>query len=207
VEVLAEDALGAVTKKSIALNYRLFVKSFFWIPEETMREHEKKDGVPYSAWERAGLVTPTEGQVIDYTRIYADVMTKIVPRYPRLKQGTIGYDPAFATDLATKLRDVGGMNVIEVLQNYKMISEPSQIIEALIKGKRVRHDGNRILRNHWENAAVKTDDAGRIRPVKPKNQAKHIDGAVAMIMGNAALSLTPVATEPVFQMFVLGGRR
>ncbi len=207
IEVLAEDALGAVSKKSIALNYRLFVKPFFWIPEETMREHEKKDSVPYSQWDRAGLVTPTEGQVIDYTRIYTDVMTKIVPRYPRLKQGTIGYDPAFATDLATKFRDVGGMNVIEVLQNYKMISEPSQIMEALIKGRRVRHDGHRILRNHWENAAVKTDDAGRIRPVKPRNQSKHVDGAVATIMGNAALSLAPAVQEHKFEMLFFGGRR
>ncbi len=80
-------------------------------------------------------------------------------------------------------------------------------MEALIKGRRVRHDGNRVLRNHWENAAVKTDDAGRIRPVKPKNQSKHVDGAVATIMGNAALSMSPVVQVPEFQMLFFGGAR
>jgi hypothetical protein len=107
-----------------------------------------------------------------------------------LKQGTIGYDPAFATDLATKLRDVAGLQIVEVLQNYKMLSEPAQIIEALIKGKRVHHDGHPVLRWNWENAAVKTDDAGRIRPVKPKRASKRVDGAVALIMGDKALSIS-----------------
>jgi phage terminase large subunit-like protein len=150
-------------------------------------------------------VTATEGDVIDYTRIYTDITTKIVPRFPRLKQGWVGYDPAFATDLAIKLRDVGHLQVVEILQNYKMLSEPSQIVEALIKGKRVHHDGHRVLRWNWENIAVKTDDAGRIRPVKPRRTSKRIDGSVAMIMGDKALSLVqPPQRE--YQMLIVGGR-
>lgn len=189
LDVLVEDQSGEVAMRTISLNYELFVRPHFWIPDETMRQHETEDKVPYSIWEQAGLVTATDGSVIDYDRIYRDITTKIVPRYPKLKQGMIGYDPAFATDIATKLRDVGGLQVIEVLQNYKMISEPSQVVEALIKGKRLHHDGHRVLRNHWENAAIKTDDAGRIRPVKPRNPSKRMDGAIALIMGQKALSL------------------
>lgn len=189
VEVIAEEETGALVKKTISLNFQLFTRPFFWIPENTMRQHEKEDGVPYSLWREQGLVTATEGDIIDYSQIYHDITTKILPRYPKLKQGTIGYDPAFATDIATKLRDVAGLKVIEVLQNYKMLSEPSQVVEALIKGKRVCHDGHRVLRWNWENASVKMDDAGRIRPVKPKNASKRMDGAIAMIMGQKALTL------------------
>ncbi len=204
VDVIAEETTGALTKRTISLNYQLIVRPYFWIPEDTMRQHEKEDGVSYEQWVKAGLVTPTPGVVIDYTRIYQDITTKILPRYPLLKQGFIGYDPAFATDLAIKLRDVGGLQILEVLQNYKMFSEPSQVVEALIKGQRVIHDGHRVLRNHWENAAVKTDDAGRIRPVKPKQASKRVDGAVAMIMGNAVLSLQPSPVKQ-YQLLVLGG--
>lgn len=213
IEVIGEEPTGAIAKRTISLNYHLYVRPFFWIPENTMREHEKKDGVSYSIWretkDSAGfpLVTATEGDIIDYTRIYTDVTTKILPRYPRLKQGTVGYDPAFATDIATKLRDVGGLQILEVLQNYKMFSEPSQIIEALIKGQRVTHDGHRVLRWNWENAAVKTDDAGRIRPVKPKNASKRVDGAVAMIMGDKALSMQQPPAPRQFQFIVAGGTR
>ena len=118
----------------------------------------------------AGLVTATEGGVIDYSRIYADITTKIVPRFPKLKQATLGYDPAFATDLATQLRDRAGLKVVEVLQNYTHLSEPAQVFEALVKAGRVTHGGHRVLRHHVENVAVKTDDARRIRPVKPKKR-------------------------------------
>lgn len=204
VEVIAEEATGDLVKKRIALNYQLIVRPFFWIPENTLREHEREDGVPYSEWVRTGLITATEGDIIDYNRIYEDITTKIVPRFPSLKQGTIGYDPAFATDLSTKLRDVGGLKILEVLQNYKMISEPSQIVEALIKGKRVRHDGHRVLRWNWENAQVKTDDAGRIRPVKPRNASKRMDGAIAMIMGDKVLSMSAPPKASDFQMFFVG---
>jgi len=206
ITVLSEEAEGQVEKKMISLNYELFVRPYFWIPENTLQQHEHDDKVPYSLWKDAGLITVTEGDVIDYSRIYTDITTKIVPRYPRLKQGTIGYDPAFATDLATKLRDVAGLNVLEVLQNYKMLSEPAQIVEALIKGKRVHHDGHRVLRWNWENAAVKTDDAGRIRPVKPKRASKRVDGAIAMIMGQKVLSMDP-PKPPEFRMLTLGGKR
>lgn len=206
IEVDGEDATGAAVKRSISLNYRLFVRPFFWIPENTLKQHAKLDGVPYPLWSEGNqFVTATEGDIIDYSRIYEDITTKIVPRYPRLKQGTIGYDPAFATDIATKLRDLGGLQILEILQNYKMLSEPSQIVEALIKGQRVTHDGHPTLRWNWSNAAIKTDDAGRIRPVKPKKASKRVDGAVAMIMGDKALSMQP--PPPEYQMLIIGGKK
>lgn len=214
VEVMAENPAGEVVKTTIALNYQLFTRPFFWIPENTLKQHAKDDGVPYPLWATMTspgtglpLIWPTEGDIIDYTRIYTDITTKILPRYPRLKQGWIGFDPAFATDISTKLRDVAGLQIVEILQNYRMFSEPSQIVEALIKGKRVRHDGHRVLRWNWENAAIKTDDAGRIRPVKPKQASKRVDGAVAMIMGDAAMSLKPAAPAPEYKILVMGGRR
>lgn len=205
VDVVETDASGATATKHVALNYAVWLRPFFWIPENTMRQHEREDGVPYTLWAEQGLVTPTEGDIIDYGRIYEDITRTIVPRYPRLKQGLIGYDPAFATDLATKLKTLAGLQTAEILQNYQHLSEPSQIVEALIKGKRVHHDGHRLLRWNWEHVAVKRDDAGRIRPVKPKHAAKRIDGAVATIMGVKALSLIPPA--PRYQLFFAGGSR
>jgi phage terminase large subunit-like protein len=205
LDIVTEEMPGQVATRTIELNYELFVRPFFWIPEETLRRHSREDGVPYDVWADQGLVTATEGDIIDYTRIYQDITTRIVPRYPRLKEGTIGYDPAFATDLATKLRDLAGLHVMEVLQNYATLSEPAQIAEALIKGRRLRHDGHPVLRWNWENAAVKTDDAGRIRPVKPKNPAKRIDGAVATLMGLKALLMQVPAPTP--QLIILETRR
>lgn len=204
VEVVSEDAAGAVVGKTITLNYELFVRPFFWIPENTLWQHAKQDGVPYDLWVEQGLVTATPGFVIDYDRIYQDITTQILPRYPTLRQGLIGYDPHLATDVASKL-EKGGLKIFEVPQNYPHLSEPSQIVEALIKGQRIHHDGHKVLRWTWENVSVKTDDAGRIKPVKAKNAAKRIDGAVALIMGQKAVSMTPPA--PSYELFAFGGRK
>jgi phage terminase large subunit-like protein len=204
VEVVKEDETGAVVKAVIDLNYRITLLPFFWIPQDTIREHEKIDGIPYSEWARLGLVTATEGAIIDYTTIYRDITTKILPRFPMLKQATIGYDPAFATDIATKLRDAGGLQILEVPQNYKHLSEPAYIFEALVKAKRVAHGGQRCLRWNVENVAVKRDDAGRIRPVKPKRTSKRIDGVVASIMGIKVFDF--VQRQPEYQAMVFGGR-
>lgn len=206
LDVVAEEPNGQLTKRSIAINYKLYVRPFFWIPENTMRQHEKEDGVPYGLWAEHGLVTVTEGDVIDYNRIYRDITEVIVPRYPLLKQGTVGYDPAFATDIAIKLRDQGHLSILEVPQNYRHLSEPAQVLEALIKGRRLVHDGHRVYRWNWENVAVKTDDAGRIRPVKPKRRSKRIDGAVATLMAEKAMAV-PSSAQPQYQMLVFGGRR
>ena len=201
-EVVTDDEQGEVVKKIVNLNYRVTIVPYFWIPEETMHEREKIDGVPYSLWRDAGLVTPTEGVTIDYNRIYSDITTKILPRFPRLKQGVIGYDLAFATDIATDLRDRAGLNVKEVLQNYQHLSESCYIAEALIKAKRVSHGGHRTLRNHFEHVAVKMDDARRIRPIKPKRASKHIDGVVASLMGIKCLAEVPDKKRSGGIMFV-----
>lgn len=199
--VAQDDATAEPVKKSIELNYRIIQIPFFWIPETTMREHEQRDGVPYTIWSQTpwvcgfNLVTPTDGDIIDYSRIYADITTKILPQFPRLKQGFVGYDPAFATDIATSLRDRAGMKVEEVLQNYQHLSEVCHIYEALIKATRVVHGGNRVQRSHVEHVTVRTDDAGRMRPVKPKRagKVKHIDGVVAGLMGLKMVAKVPDA--------------
>jgi phage terminase large subunit-like protein len=204
-EIVADSPTGQAQKRSIDLNYRIVIVPFFWIPEETMRQREKEDNVPYSRWVELGLVQPTEGAVIDYSRIYQDITTKIAGLFPRLKEGVIGYDPAFATDLATKLRDMAGFKVEEVLQNYTHLSEAAHIFEALVKGRRVGHGGHRVLRNHVESVAVKTDDAGRIRPVKPKRAGKHIDGVVSSLMGLKMLAAIPDELQS-YQVLFFGPR-
>jgi len=146
-------------------------------------------------------VTPTPGVTIDYDQIYRDIKTKIVARFPKLKQGGFGYDPAFATDLASRLRELSGWKAAEVLQNYTHLSEVSHVFEALVKARRVTHGGHRVLRHHVENVTVRRDDAGRIRPVKPRKSGKRIDGVVAALMGIKMLAAQPL-TSPVSLHFL-----
>ena len=80
LEVIAtDDATGATATKPVMLNYDLIVRPYFWIPETMLEQHIREDGVR-THWADAGLVTLTDGDVIDYARIYADITTKIVCR-------------------------------------------------------------------------------------------------------------------------------
>lgn len=193
IEVVTDDD-GEPVKRTISLNFRISVVPHFWIPADTMREHEKNDRVPYAQWAAAGLVHATEGNVIDYDTILRDITGPITRRFPRLREAEIGYDPAFATDLALQLQ-AKGYRPIEILQNYKYLSEPAHIFEALVRGRRVTHDGHRVLRWNMENVAIRQDDAGRIRPVKPKRQSKRIDGVVATLMGLSRAVLQPTPAD------------
>lgn len=202
IDVIGTDEFGEAVKRSISLNYRITTVPFFWIPGDTMREHEKNDRVPYSRWVKDGLVFATEGNVIDYDRIFRDIVA-VAKRFPKLKGAEIGYDPAFATDIALKLQGEG-FRMIEVLQNYKHLSEPAHLFEALVKGKRVRHDGHRVLRWNVENCTVKQDAAGRIRPVKPRRATRRIDGVVASLMGLSRLMVETVDPEPSISFLSFG---
>ncbi len=196
VEVVEADEITGQEKgtREVSLNFRVYSVPFFWLPEETVRDREREGFTSYRGWAEAGLLTITEGGAIDYDRVFKDIRDKIAPRFPLLKQGEVGYDPAFATDIANRLRDRAGFKTVEVLQNYKHLSEPSQVFEALVKTKRWVHDGHRLLRWNVENVAIKKDDAGRIKPVKPKKNAKKIDGVIAGIMGLSRLMAQP---EPI----------
>jgi phage terminase large subunit-like protein len=154
--------------------------------------------VPYTQWVADGLVTATPGTTIDYNRIIRDITGPIAERFPRLKEAELRYDPAFATDLANKL-STEGFKMVECLQNYRNLSEPSHVLEALIRAGRVHHDGHRCLRWNWENVAIRSDDAGRIRPVKPKRRSKRIDGVVATIMGVAGIIGSPDEAGSVYE--------
>ena len=195
VEVVSgeQDEPEPVTR-SMSLNFDVSIVPYFWIPEDTMRERIKQDRVPYDQWQKKGLLTATEGNVIDYDRILRDITGPIAEQFPLLAEAEIGYDPAFATDIAVKLQN-HGYTMVEIPQNYRHFSEPCHIMEAMIKGGRVHHDGHRVLRWNIENVAVKRDDAGRLRPVKPRRAAKRIDGVVAALMGLARAMVAPLETD------------
>ncbi|MFC1791853.1 terminase large subunit [Gemmatimonadota bacterium] len=51
----------------------LQVVPFFWIPEDNAHQRSRRDGVPYDAWLRDGWMKSTEGSVVDYDCLRADI--------------------------------------------------------------------------------------------------------------------------------------
>lgn len=195
-----QDGKPIEQKRSLNMNYAVTLIPFFWIPEDTMRRHEETDKVPYSEWRKAGILRVTPGSIIDHDQIFKEIVA-LGDRFPMLKQGEIGYDPAKVTQLALALQKEG-FKIVEVKQNYSL-SEPSHMFEALVGAKRVYHGGHRVLRWNVLNTTIKRDGGGRIRPVKPKRQTKRIDGTVASIMAISRLHLIQPPKRQSYKVIVL----
>lgn len=150
----------------------------FWMPKENIPIRKKRDRVDYEVWERQGLLTATPGSVMDYGVIKQHIR-KSAELY-NIK--SIGFDEWNAQDLMSTL-DSEGMNIVGVPQIFKYLSDPTKELEARIldqRRRRIRHNGNPVLRWMFGNLAVVEDDNGNIRFSKKKSKEK-IDGMVAVV--------------------------
>lgn len=152
--------------------------TWHWIPEETMREREAEDKVPYSLWVEEGHVEATPGNVIDYEQI----KNRIDELMRMFEIQEIGYDPWSATQIAIQLQE-RGLQMVEISQRYSTLSEPSKAFEMMITSKRLQQDGNRAMRWMVDCVSLTQDNADNIRPAKPdrRKSGKRIDGVAATI--------------------------
>ena len=171
------------------------VRCHYFIPEGRMREAEKRDRVPYSAWVKKGLVTATPGDAIDYDDIHA----RILDDADGLQLEAVGYDPWNAEATRIYLEN-HGVTMVKLRQGYQSLSGPCKELErATIEGV-LDHGNDPVLAWMAENVQVKTDENGNIRPVKPDHagSAKRIDGIVAAVMAIGVGMITEPEGVSVF---------
>lgn len=152
------------------------ILAYFWVPEENVEKRSRDDRVPYKAWIAAGHIAATPGNVVDYDRIREFVKSVAV----RYHVAEIAYDPWRATQLAVQLQE-DGATCVEFRQGMASMAGPMAEAEKLILGKKIRHDGNPVLRWNVSNVAVKQDEAGNSKPDKARSRER-VDGLVAMVM-------------------------
>ena len=160
----------------------------YWIPEEEMQERIGRDRVPYDLWAREGLINVTPGNVADFRQIETEVVS-LAASYPITEWA---YDPMFATDLATRLRDDHGLNPIDFVQTFKNYAMPCKELERLLISGKLRHGGHKVLRWNAGNVVVRTGPSGNQMPDKAKS-SQRIDGISALLMalGRAVLKEAP----------------
>lgn len=155
----------------------------FWMPRSRMAAAERRDGVPYSAWQQAGWLRVTDGDVTDYDVVRAEV-TALCQRFNAER---LAYDPWGATQLANQFA-AEGLACVEFKQTIASYAEPTDAFERLVLTGRLLHGGNPILRWNAGNVSVWSDGNGNKRPSKISSTG-HIDGIVAGIMALGVLIL------------------
>jgi len=150
----------------------------FFIPRENAIRKEQVDHAPYMTWAKQGLLTLTDGDVIDYSFI-RESLKKDKTQYD-IKE--IGYDPYNAEQLCNQqLRLEDGFEVVEIKQTMPFLAPATSMFERLLKEKKIRHNGNPVLRWQAGNVAVRQDANQNIMIDKLKSTSR-IDGISAAIM-------------------------
>ncbi len=153
----------------------------YYLPEDVVLEKATGNFSHYDAWAKQGLLTLTDGDLIDYEEIENDLRDF----KSRFQVEEVPYDPFQATQLATRMT-AEGFTMVEMAPTAKNFSEPMKHLEALVKVRRLAHGKDPILTWMMSNVMLRPDRANRdlYYPVKEKPENK-IDGAVALIMAIA----------------------
>lgn len=161
--------------------------SWFWLPDENLKDREMRDRCPYWEWGQKGLITLIPGGAVDpkYIRSAINDLGKVVTILE------VAYDPWGAAQLANELSGEDGFTMVEVRQGYQSMSEPSKSLERMVINKSLTHNGHPILRTHVRNTAVRMDSNANLMPCKKKS-TQRIDGTVALII---SLSRALLRTE------------
>lgn len=166
---------------------RHVVISHFFIPEENADERSRRDGVPYLQWIADGYIEATPGNATDYDY----VRHRIVEESENYKIVSLGYDAAFATQLAIQLQDEHGIKMDRVPQSYATMNQVLYTLENLVIWKpekaesdepvlgRINHMNNPVLRWMIGNVVLKKDGGGRVILDKGK-PIERIDGVSAL---------------------------
>lgn len=157
----------------------------FYLPKDCIQDRVRRDRVPYDVWERAGHFTLTEGRVIDYRVIRADI--ELLSRQYDIQE--IIFDRWNSTDIVTNLEG-DGFEMVEWGQGYASMNAPMKRLMELALSGELAHGDNPVLRWMASNVMAHMDPAGNIKPDKGKSKEK-IDGIVALIMALGRAMVAP----------------
>jgi len=147
-----------------------------WIPEENMKKKISADHVPYDRWSDKGYVTPTEGDVIDYSYVAA--------RIQQIEQMfDVKYycgDPWHLEILKQLLGPEIGNKFIEIPQTISGMASGMSELERLFRSHGISHIENPLGRWCFGNVVVNPDGNENIKPMKNKS-IDRIDPIVALI--------------------------
>jgi phage terminase large subunit-like protein len=145
----------------------------YYLPEAAIENGVNEH---YQGWMRDGLLTITDGEIIDFNVIKED----IVELTTMFQVEEVAYDPFQATMLVTELMNEG-VPVVEMRPTVLNFSEPMKYLDAVIRSKTIQHNDDPIMTWMISNVVAKTDAKDNVYPRKERDENK-IDGVIALIM-------------------------
>jgi len=157
------------------------IKSYFFCPEDNVRERSLSDGVPYVQWAQDGNIIMTDGNVTDYDFIKA----KVIELTAKYKIECIAFDRWNASQLVIQLTN-DGATMKPFGQGFISMSAPTKEVEKMFISNTISHNGNPVMEWMLSNVMLRFDPAGNVKIDKAKSTEK-VDGPVAMVMAYAQI--------------------
>lgn len=181
----------------------------FWKPADWIKEHGRRDRIPYADLVDQGALLTTPGNVIDHEaireQVYRDAeVFKIAFRGEKREagEGGLAIDRFDASETYVKLHGEG-IPVVLFGQGFVSMSAPAKTLERLVLSNGFHHGGHPLLRRHAQAVSIETDAAGNIKPSKDKSTLR-IDGIVSLC---EALGVASKDTGPKTSVYETRGLR
>lgn len=181
-----------------------YIHTMYFIPESKLENSDDRNaGAKYSEWVKAGLITITEGNDIDLSKV-ADWFYSLYKEY-NIKLWKCGYDQKFAKDFLNRMEYYGWTRANKdleiILQNAQTLSNAIKLLEQDLTHQLVNYNDNEVDKWCFKNACLKVDDYNQCLIIKNK-PSERIDGAVC----NAILYETYRRNRSEFNQ-IIGGVR
>lgn len=168
------------------------IKGYYWIPEATYNAAiESNPGHIYRNFKELDNFYITSGNVTDYSAIRRKVTgVYITPEGLEIDEDSlmhkndikaIAYDRYNSTQIAIDLTE-DGAPLAPYGQGFVSMSPGCKQLETYVRGGRLVHDKDPVLRWALSNVELKTDPAGNIKPDKGKSRSGKIDPIAALVM-------------------------
>ena len=168
----------------------------YYLPEDAAQGQNR---VHYTTWNKQGFIKFTDGARIDIDMIEEDLEADAKMFDVR----EVPHDPWGAPQFIQHML-VKKLPMVEIPQTVGFMSEPMKELDALIRSKKIHHNGDPVLRWMISNTMGKYDKKDNVYPYKDKEENK-IDGVVALIMaiGRAMVSKKKVSKYETEELVVL----
>lgn len=163
---------------------RIYEIGMYWVPEDAARPtsgyRRERDDVPYTLWERRGLVRVVPGNKID-KRVFLDWLQEVEEELGIITYAA-GFDPWHMDDSTRRDLEafVGKSRAEVVRQGPQTLSQPMKQLRAELGAKRIVNNHNPV--DEWcrMNVSVRVDVNGNIQPCKTDGRSnQRIDGFMA----------------------------
>lgn len=175
----------------------------FWLPEKALADIDKRNSGKATQWARQGWLTVTEGDVLDYERVYRDIAEDAA----NYRIAGADADQWSMYPVIQEIANRTGLDVerdiVAYTNTYNNMTPGLTELMALVKQEKFRHHGNPVAEWCFDNVEMRKApyDPELIRPDKPDRvyTGKRIDAVPAASMAiNAWKTRGNVSNDSVY---------